>query len=131
MQIRKKLFRRYQLPRLVGLGGESTEKPLQSQSYGRKRKKTPFLSLFEAENHTSTTCTLHSILFGSISCSDRKLGLPGHQKEQLRAPKLTPYGRGSNLTLTFNLPVSRCISTYLGGWAVPELTGGRIATKSL
>ena len=51
VQIRKKLFRRYQLPRLVGLGGESTEKPLQSQSYGRKRKKTPFLSLFEAESH--------------------------------------------------------------------------------
>ena len=74
-------------------------------------------------NHTSTTCTLHSILFGSISCSDRKLGLPGHQKEQLRAPKLTPYDRGSNLTLTFNLPVSRCISTYLGavGWSRSSL----------
>ena len=113
VQIRKKIFRRYQLPRLVGLGGESTEKPLQSQSYGRKREKTPFLSLFEAESHlhelhtAPNTVWLHLMLRPQPRAARTSAGAASRAHTDPIWPRFEPDPHVQSPCISLYLAVSR------------------------
>ena len=113
MRIRKKIFWRYQLPRLVGLGGGSTEKPLRSQSYGRKREKTPFLSLFEAESHlhelhtAPNTVWLHLMLRPQSRAARTSEGAASRAHTDPIWPRFEPDPHVQSPCISLYLDVSR------------------------